>query len=432
MPIYTNIRQMLRCRFRFSVFFMAILLLLPTYGHTQKVSDTQKKKQLENQMKQLKKDIALMEKTIKATEQKKKLTQKEINEIRSQISQKEKKIMAFKREADAIGKDIKHTEDEIDFRAVRLNMLKEKYSFVLKQVYKNITDIGSDWYLKGNRSFVEQNYLNRIAEYRKKQAKTIMQNIEALESKKAELEENRKTTEAQLLVQSGEQNKLKSDEQKKTKEVAQLTEKEKKTKEQIVKKNNAAAKLNKAIQKIIEKEIRIAREKAAALAAKNKEKTATSGKTTSAEVYLTPKEMELSKDFSSNQGSLPWPVQKGVIVGKFGRHAHPTIKDIFIENNGIDLKTSPGATARAIFDGTVVTIFNLPTTQNCIMVKHGAYYSVYSNIIDPIVKVGDAVSAKQSLGNIYTDPTDNATKLHLEIWNGKDKLNPATWLVKGD
>lgn len=380
-------------------------------------------------MQKLKKDIALMEKSMQATTKKKRLTQQEVNYIREQIAEKEKEIAVFKKAANAIGKDIKLTETEIDNRTTTLNELKRKYAFVLQQVYKNTTNTSN------NHSFIEQNYLSRIADYRKAQAQVIKGNINELENKKTELEEDKKETEAQLKAQAGLKNKLETDKEKKAQEVEKLTEKEKKTKEQIALKNKAAQRLNQTIRKIIEKEIRIAREKAVALAAKSTAKSTTTviKKAPKAdEVYLSPQEMALSNDFSSNQGRLPWPVLKGAIVSNFGRHEHPSIKDIFIENNGIDLKTTPGANARAIFDGTVVTIFNLPTTQNCIMVKHGAYFSVYSNIVNTYVKTGDKVTAKQALGSIYTDPTDNATKLHLEIWNGKDKLNPATWLVKGN
>lgn len=380
-------------------------------------------------MQKLKKDIALMEKSMQVTSKKKRLTQQEVNFIREQIAEKEKEISVFKKAANAIGKDIKLTETEIDNRTTTLNELKRKYAFVLQQVYRNSMNTNK------HHSFIEQNYLSRIADYRKAQARVIKGNINELENKKTELEEDKKETEAQLKTQAQLKNKLETDEEKKAQEVAKLTEKEKKTKEQIELKNKAAQRLNQTIRKIIEKEIRIAREKAAALAAKSTTKSTTTviKKAPKAdEAYLSPQEMALSNDFSSNQGRLPWPVLKGAIVSNFGRHEHPSIKDIFIENNGIDLKTTPGANARAIFDGTVVTIFNLPTTQNCIMVKHGAYFSVYSNIVNTYVKAGDKVTAKQALGSIYTDPTDNATKLHLEIWNGKDKLNPATWLVKGN
>lgn len=402
---------------------------MPVASFAQKTTDAQRKEQLELQMQKLKKDIALMEKSMQVTSKKKRLTQQEVNFIREQIAEKEKEISVFKKAANAIGKDIKLTETEIDNRTTTLNELKRKYAFVLQQVYRNSMNTNK------HHSFIEQNYLSRIADYRKAQARVIKGNINELENKKTELEEDKKETEAQLKTQAQLKNKLETDEEKKAQEVAKLTEKEKKTKEQIELKNKAAQRLNQTIRKIIEKEIRIAREKAAALAAKSTTKSTTTviKKAPKAdEAYLSPQEMALSNDFSSNQGRLPWPVLKGAIVSNFGRHEHPSIKDIFIENNGIDLKTTPGANARAIFDGTVVTIFNLPTTQNCIMVKHGAYFSVYSNIVNTYVKAGDKVTAKQALGSIYTDPTDNATKLHLEIWNGKDKLNPATWLVKGN
>ncbi len=116
------------------------------------------------------------------------------------------------------------------------------------------------------------------------------------------------------------------------------------------------------------------------------------------------------------------------MISSFGKQAHPTLKDVIIENNGIDIKTTDGSEARAVFGGTVVSIFSLPTTQTCIIVKHGEYFTVYSNIDQASVHVGDKITTKQSIGKLHTDSEENLTKVHLEIWRGKEKLNPQLWL----
>lgn len=375
-----------------------------------------------------------MEESMQETSKKKKLTQKEAEKIRAEIAKKEREISGFKKEINAIGKNIAHTEEEIEDRTTTLNELKQKYAFLLQQVYTNsikTNDQNTALFASEKQTFIYQNYLARIAEYRKSQAHSVKGNIEQLEGKKTELEEAKQATETLLKTEATARTKLQTEQEKKSREVASLTAQEHKTRKQIEEKNKAAATLNKAIQKIIEREI----ERAKALAEKNKPKTSTttpaktSGKT---ETYLTPQEVALSNNFESNQRRLPWPVAKGTIVSQFGKHEHPTIKGIFIENNGIDFKTPAGTPARAIFDGEVVTIFNLPTTQNCIMIKHGAFFSIYSNIENVYVKTGDKVTAKQSLGSIVTDTHDYTTKLHLEIWKGKDKLNPTTWLISAN
>jgi septal ring factor EnvC (AmiA/AmiB activator) len=144
---------------------------------------------------------------------------------------------------------------------------------------------------------------------------------------------------------------------------------------------------------------------------------------------MSPKDQELTNDFASNKGKLPWPVSKGTIVGAFGKHEHPTLKGVFVENNGLDIKAAEGSSGRAVFKGSVVSVFTLPTTQTCIIVKHGEYFTVYSNIAEATVKSNDNISTKQNIGTLYTDKTDAQTRIHIEIWKGKDKLNPAEWLT---
>jgi hypothetical protein len=122
------------------------------------------------------------------------------------------------------------------------------------------------------------------------------------------------------------------------------------------------------------------------------------------------------------------PVAHGAIVSYFGRHEHPTLKGVVTENNGIDIKAADGATGRAIFNGVVVSVFTLPTTQTCIIIKHGEYFSVYSNVASAAVKANDKVTTRANLGTLYQDKSDSQTKIHLEIWRGKDKLNPSDWI----
>jgi len=100
-----------------------------------------------------------------------------------------------------------------------------------------------------------------------------------------------------------------------------------------------------------------------------------------------------------------------------------------VENNGVDIKTVPGADARAVFGGTVVSVFFLPTTQNCVIVKHGEFFTVYSNIETVTVKPNQTIGVKQSIGSLHTDKNEDITKVHLEIWRGKDKMDPESWLA---
>jgi len=130
------------------------------------------------------------------------------------------------------------------------------------------------------------------------------------------------------------------------------------------------------------------------------------------------------KSFSFAKGSLMWPVQRGVIVSKFGKQAHPSIKGLYIENNGIDIKVEPNKTAKAVFSGIVISIQSIPGHNIMIMVQHDEYYTIYSKLSTNSVNIGQTISAGDLLGNI------ESTTLHFEIWKGKHKLNPNQWLKK--
>ena len=146
------------------------------------------------------------------------------------------------------------------------------------------------------------------------------------------------------------------------------------------------------------------------------------------EMSLTPMELKLSENFENNKGKLPWPSEKGVISGTFGEHPHPVLKKVKINNNGIDILTSEGSNAKAIFDGVVTRIMNVPNYNNVVIIRHGEYLTVYSNLNEVFVKKGEKVKTWQDIGYIFTDKEDSKTELHFEIWKAKTLQNPLHWL----
>ncbi len=134
--------------------------------------------------------------------------------------------------------------------------------------------------------------------------------------------------------------------------------------------------------------------------------------------------------FQNSKGNLPWPVRKGYITGKFGTHPHPVLKNITITNNGIDINTSKGASVQTIFEGVVTKKLYTPTFQWAVIVKHGSHFTVYTNLKSTNVKEGDRVSASQTIGIAHSDPKKGGTVVHLEVWEGKKKVNPISWLRK--
>lgn len=399
-----------------------------------------KKEQLELQMKKLRKEISEMEKQLEKTRSEKRESLEQLNVLKDKIEAREKLIDNYNRQLDVLEENISSTAKDIDRQNQQIGQMKEDYARMLRTTYSNLA-LQNQWTFlissnSFNEAFARYNYLKYISEFRRQQALTLQASIDDLTNKKQKLEKNKKRKESLLVEQSEEKGKLEVEKVETDKMIAQLGEKEKKMKRYVEDKNKAALALNNKIQKIIEDQLRVARRKAEEASRKQAEAQAKAnpGQTVKVlpkppVVLLTPKEQELSKDFASNKGRLPWPVLKGAIVAYFGKHEHPTLKGVFIENNGLDIKATEGSNARAIFGGTVVSVFTLPTTQTCIIVKHGDYFSVYSNIQKAAVATNDNLSARQNIGVLSLDKNDGATKVHLEIWKGKDKLNPAEWIA---
>ena len=178
-----------------------------------------------------------------------------------------------------------------------------------------------------------------------------------------------------------------------------------------------AKEIEEQIKKIIEEEIRKSREEAE----KNN-----SGSP------LTPEDLELSSNFTSNKGRLPWPLQKGIIVSSFGIQKNKAISGVETKNNGIDFSTDPGQNCRVIFDGKISRIFFIKGKGKAVLVNHGNYFTVYSGLENIVVKSGDKVISKQKIGTIITSETTKETQLHFEIWKGKETQNPVKWLYKAN
>jgi len=386
-------------------------------------------------MKKLQDEIKVIETALKSNKAKKEKNMSEILSLQAKIKSRENLIGNINNQIGDLGEIIDETQIEISQKETEVEKMKADYANMLRKTYQNLTLQNEIVFLFSAPSFYDgirrYNYLLKIADFRREQAKAIQKSIGELEVKKEDLQEDKQEKETLLEKQNAQKKELENEKKEKDAAVAQLLEKEKKLRKAQQEKNKAVAQLNNRIQAIIEEEIRLARKKAEEDAKRNgiATKDVSIKKGTNETMPLTPAEQALSKDFSNNRGKLPWPVTRGHVVAPFGKHEHPLLKGVMLENNGVDIKTETGADARCVFGGSVVSVFYLPTTQNCVIVKHGEFFTVYSNIENVLVKTGQTLTTKQSLGKLHTDKNEDLTKVHLEIWRGKDKLDPALWLA---
>jgi septal ring factor EnvC (AmiA/AmiB activator) len=277
------------------------------------------------------------------------------------------------------------------------------------------------------QAFKRSRYLNQIAEQRVRQAALIAETQAAIEARLSGLKEQREAKNRIMAEEQAEKQKLAADRNGQQSALASLKKEEGRLKETQRRQQKQRNDLDAAIRKAIEESMRKETKPATKGASKG-----TSGSTPKLEVTLTPEAKELNADFEKNKGKLPWPVEKGVITSRYGKQPHPVLPGIVIENNGIDITTEKGAGVRAVFRGEVSSVIVIPGAGKAVIVSHGAYRTVYSNLRDVSVVKGQKVETKQVVGTVLTD--DNGSVAHIEIWKitseGLVKVDPALWIYR--
>lgn len=270
-------------------------------------------------------------------------------------------------------------------------------------------------------------YLQEFSSWRKQEAKEIVKQRDDLNRRRTELLRVRKAQGEVLALRTAASQQLIRQQREQRTLVAGLRKKERTLKQELKKQQQQADALGRRIQEVIEEEARKAAEAAAA-----KKKNSATKPSTQAGYQMSKDEEQLSRNFAQNRGKLPTPLSgRYRIIAHFGTQQHPDLKYVKINNQGIDMQTQPGTKACSVFDGVVTSIFVMPGYNTSIIVRHGEYLTIYSNLSTIYVKTGDRVKTGQELGIIYSDPEeDNRTVLHFQIRKETTKLDPELWLKK--
>jgi len=381
----------------------------------------QSKKELENRKKQLQKEIIQTENLLNETKKNKKLSLNQLVTLNKKISIREQLIATIQAEIKLAEKQINDNKAIITSLENDLQKLKEEYAKMIYYAYKNQDAYSRIMFIFSAKDFSQAyrrlKYMQQYSHYRHKQAEMIVKTQELLYKKIAELEEKIRQKQELLIVEEQEKQQLAKEKSEQEKTLIQLQEQEKELMKKIKEKEQEQKQLQLAIQRIIEEEIRKSREKAKTDGIKPAEQGLT----------LTPEAQKLSNTFEANKGKLPWPVAEGIITGKHGEQPHPVIKGITIKNNGVDISTKKNALVRAVFEGEVTGLATVPGFGKVVMIRHGEYLTVYSNLKEVLVKKGDKIKTKQNIGIVDTDENDK-TEVHFEIWKGSTLMNPETWL----
>lgn len=382
------------------------------------------KAELEETIQKIEAEINLTNQLLEETIKSKTLSLNEMTMLQQRIRQRENLISTLQRQIVLADSKLQRTTAELGKTESNLAGLRKEYAQMVRFANKNRSGISQLMFLFAsegfNQAYRRMKYLKQYSAMRQEQIKKMTLSQQQLIQQKQQLE-TEKTEKQHLLDNEQKQRTLLTNEQKQVDQVlARFNQKEKKLQDELRKKEQEAKKLQKQIEAIIAEEIKKANVKTADAAP-----TAKPDKL----MNLTPEEKQLSTQFTQNRKRLPWPVERGMITGKFGTQPHPVLKKVVTNNNGIDITCPAGARTRAVFDGIVISITKITPTNNAVILRHGDFFTVYSNLDLVNVKRGDQVNIKQEIGRVHTDKIEKKTTLHFEIWQGKNLLNPELWLA---
>lgn len=387
------------------------------------IASAQNRKELEADKKKLEKEIAQTASRLDQTRKQRRNTIAELELVNSNINKRSRLITGLNKELNLTVKEIGKLEDKIVRMTNDIATLKKEYAQMVSAAYRHRNHYSVLMFVLASKDFTQAvrriRYIGQYNDYLAKQVKLIEEKKEALRTSRDNLEIEKENQKKLVASQVAQKKELEKEKKEKNRIVSQLKTKESKLRKDIQAKQKRVNQLNAQIKKIIEEEIRKSQE------AEKKKGNSGSGNT----YALTPEEKALSSNFESNKGKLPWPLLRGTISGRFGNHPHPVISSVTITNNGIDIITDKGAKARSVFKGEVCNIGSVYGLK-FVMIRHGAYITVYANLDQVYVKNGQTVDTKEDIGRVYHDAEAGKTELQFQIWKGTTKLDPELWIAR--
>ena len=415
---------------------LLLALVSPTFAQKTKGKT---KKQLQSEINSLQKEISTANQLLKKTKKDKEMTLNEVNLLDKKIKQREKLINSYNEQIAVLDEEIKSGKSNIKSLNLDLSKLQKEYAKMIVFANKNRSHydrLGFIFASKDfNQAFRRLRYIREFSEARKAKMNQIAAIERQISSEVEAHQQTRMQQDSLLKDEKSQQNALQKEKKELNGQVAKLKKKEGSIQQDIKNKQQQAKKLQKAIDDIIAEEIRKANAEAERKRKEEAKKNTSKGKTTTTApkekgMALTPAEKTLSTNFVNNKGKLPWPVERGVISSSYGKHTSVVSDKVTVTNNGIDIATTEGAQARAVFDGEVTSVTKLMGSNTVVIIRHGEYFTVYSNLENVTVKRGDKVKTKQNLGTVHTNKTENKTELHFELLKEQSRQNPANWLSK--
>jgi len=448
-------------------------------------AQTDKKAALEQQKKDNLSKIKELNSIISRTSKKKKASLGKLSVLKEQIGVQKKQITVLEQNQQILAEEAQKLRNEGDVLKAKLERLKKEYALMIYEAQKTSSVYNKMSFLLLSNDlgeFVRRfDYLRHYSANRKKQADLIFKTRQDLMTKEQKVVFKKQEEKKVIVEKEGEKKKLEVLKTKEDQVVTVLTQQEKKLKIELEKKKLSVRKLDNLIAGIVQREIqksiererklRQARqvkkmdvvkpalpelkkgettkilaeretekkespkeEKKAAVAEAKKPKAEPAPapvveekKIESNTYYMNADEAKLASSFAALRGRMPFPVPSGFISDHFGVHKHPLLKGVMINNNGIDIQTSPGSPVHSVYDGVVQSVVNIPGINMVVAIQHGDYFTVYSKLANVSVSVGTRVRTGQRIGSVASDE-DGTAEINFQVWKNTVRQNPESWL----
>lgn len=397
---------------------MAFFILFVSLGLAQKNSARQKT--LEKQKKLLQAEIKQINTLLFNNSKREKSILSQVEDLNVKISVRTELVKVNNQQANLLTQQINVNQRDITNLRKELKELKKDYAEMIQKSYKSKSSQNRLMFLFSSEDFLQAykriQYMKQYTNFRKKQGEEITQKTKTLQSLNKALLEQKAQKEALVMENREAQQELQQERRSQQRLIRGLKSKSRSLAIEIKQKQRKAAEIDKVIERLIKE----------AIAASNK----ASGKSFNNAFALTPESKLLAANFVANKGKLPWPVEKGIVIQRYGTQPHPVVKTTMIKSNGVTIATTPKSEARAVFEGEVMTILSFKGSNPTILIKHGNYITTYKNMGKVYVKKGDKVKAKQPIGEIFTHPQTGKTTLQFSVFNALKPQNPKSWIYR--
>jgi len=379
-----------------------------------------KQESLEARRAQIQKDIVYINGLLYNTKKTENNLLIDVKDLNDKINKRAELISIISNESSELGNEIYLNQLEINKNERDLEALKKDYAAMIYKSYKSKSQNSRIMFLLSSENFYQGykrfQYMKQYSSFRKNQGEEIQQKIFEINELTDTLVSKKKQKQELLTIKQKEQTVIQKEKKEQEGLLSQVKNKENKYKRQIQQFQKEERKIDAQIDKIIRD----------AIAASNKN----TSNTTSATFTLTAEAKELATKFTANKGQLPWPVEKGYVSTYYGKQPHPIVKTATIQSNGVRITTDNGSKARAVFEGTVLSVQVLGGNLKAVLIQHGDYITVYKNLENVFVNTGDKVKTKEEIGTIYTDKITGKTILGFVLSRNVTTEDPASWIYK--